>query len=70
MQILKWVLLALALSGLYPPRLRAQESRHPVTGRVYAGVMGIGGAHWLERSERESEEHTRLAVRLLDLRPG
>ncbi|MBI5281838.1 MAG: class I SAM-dependent methyltransferase [Candidatus Solibacter usitatus] len=70
MQTPTWVFFALTLSGLHSPLLRAQESRHPVTGRVYAGVMGVGGAPWLERSGRENEEHTRLAVRLLDLRPG
>lgn len=32
--------------------------------------MGAGGAPWLERAERENEEHPRLAVRLLQLRPG
>jgi len=48
----------------------AQENRHPVTGRVYAGIMGVGGADWLERAEREREEHPRLAVQLLDLRAG
>lgn len=44
--------------------------RHPVTGRVYAGVMSAAGATWLERSERESEERPRQAVQLLDLMPG
>lgn len=44
--------------------------RHPVTGRAFAGVMGVGGADWLERAEREDEEHTSVAVRLLGLKPG
>jgi len=48
----------------------AAENRHPVTGRAYAGVMGVGGAHWLERDEREQEERPRLAVSLLGLKPG
>lgn len=43
---------------------------HPVTGRVYAGVMSPAGATWLERSTRENEEHPRLAVKLLELKPG
>ncbi len=43
---------------------------HPLTGRPIAGVMGAAGAHWLERSERDAEEQPRLAVRLLDLKPG
>ena len=32
------------------------QSVHPITGRRYAGVMGPGGAPWLVRPERESEE--------------
>jgi ubiquinone/menaquinone biosynthesis C-methylase UbiE len=29
---------------------------HPISGRRFAGVMGIGGADWLVRPEREMEE--------------
>jgi ubiquinone/menaquinone biosynthesis C-methylase UbiE len=32
--------------------------------------MGVGGAPWLERAERENEERPRVAVRLLNLKPG
>ena len=32
--------------------------------------MGVGGAPWLERAERENEERPKVAVRLLDLKPG
>ena len=32
------------------------QRRHPVSGRVFAPVMGVGGAGWLERPERETEE--------------
>ena len=32
----------------------ASQSTHPLTGRHIAGVMGFGGAVWLERPERES----------------
>jgi len=49
---------------------QAPAGSHPITGRVYAGVMGVGGANWLERSEREQEEHPRLAVQLLNVQPG
>ena len=49
--------------------LSAQQ-RHPVSGRVIAPVMGVGGAAWLERPERESEEAPSRAVEALDLRPG
>ena len=49
---------------------RAAQARHPVSGRVIAGVMGFEGAAWLERSEREAEEAPTKAVAALRLRPG
>ncbi|MBI4890042.1 MAG: methyltransferase domain-containing protein [Acidobacteria bacterium] len=65
-------LLKLGQFGLLLPLLAAgaDPAVHPLTGRPIAGVMGAGGAHWLERSERESEEQPQLAVRLLQLQPG
>jgi len=59
------VLLLLVLAAA----LSAQQ-RHPVSGRVIAPVMGVGGAAWLERPERDSEEATSRAVDALDLKPG
>jgi predicted methyltransferase len=54
-----------------PPGVWAETaSRHPVSGRVIAPVMGVGGAPWLERAERESEESPETAVRLLGLQAG
>lgn len=32
--------------------------------------MGVAGAPWLERTEREQEENPETAVRLLNLKPG
>lgn len=46
------------------------QRRHPVSGRVLAPVMGVAGAGWLERPEREQEEAPSRAVEALDLRPG
>jgi ubiquinone/menaquinone biosynthesis C-methylase UbiE len=46
------------------------ERRHPVSGRVFAPVMGVGGAGWLERSEREQEEAPSKAIEALELQPG
>ena len=46
------------------------QRRHPVSGRVLAPVMGVGGAGWLERPEREQEEAPARAIAALDLRPG
>lgn len=46
------------------------QRRHPVSGRIFAPVMGVGGAGWLERPEREDEEAPSKAIDALDLRPG
>jgi len=43
---------------------------HPVTGRRYAGVMGAGGADWLVRPERESEEHPDAALDAIGIAAG
>jgi ubiquinone/menaquinone biosynthesis C-methylase UbiE len=51
--------------------MRAQQPGvHPVSGRVYAQTMGVQGASWLERSEREQEEDPDLAIRLLKIQKG
>lgn len=49
--------------------LQAQQ-RHPVSGRVIAPVMGVAGAEWLERPERESEEAPGKAIQALEIQPG
>ena len=46
------------------------QRRHPVSGRIFAPVMGVGGAGWLERAEREEEEAPSKALDALDLKPG
>jgi protein-L-isoaspartate O-methyltransferase len=46
------------------------QSRHPVSGRVVAQVMGYEAAAWLERPERESEEQPSNAITALDIKPG
>ena len=46
------------------------QRRHPVSGRVLAPVMGVGGAAWLERPEREDEEAPNKAIDALELKPG
>jgi ubiquinone/menaquinone biosynthesis C-methylase UbiE len=43
---------------------------HPVTGRKIAGVMGMSGADWLTRPEREAEEQPDKALDALKLKPG
>src|SRR5215471_15586059 len=46
------------------------QDRHPITGRRYAGVMGVGGADWLVRPEREVEEQPDRALDLIGLKKG
>jgi ubiquinone/menaquinone biosynthesis C-methylase UbiE len=46
------------------------QRRHPVSGRIFAPVMGVGGAGWLERAEREEEEAPSKALDALELKPG
>lgn len=48
----------------------AQERRHPVSGRVLAPTMGVAGAAWLDRPEREAEEGPSKAIAALGIRPG
>ncbi len=61
--------LALWLALFCLPALRAQDE-HPITGRKIAPVMGMGGAEWLERSEREIEELPDTALDAIGVKPG
>ena len=55
--------------ALLASTLLAQPT-HPITGRTIAGVMGMGGADWLERPEREQEEQPEKALDAIGLRDG
>ncbi len=46
------------------------QSTHPLTGREIAPVMGAGGAGWLDRPERESEEQPEQALDAIGIHPG
>lgn len=46
------------------------QAEHPKTGRRIAGVMGFGGADWLERSEREIEEMPDTALTSIGVKEG
>jgi predicted methyltransferase len=48
----------------------AQTGVHPISGRRYAQTMGVEGADWLDRSERDLEEDPDRAVDLLKLPKG
>jgi len=46
------------------------EQVHPITGRRIAPVMGVGGADWLVRPERETEEAPEAALDAMGITPG
>jgi ubiquinone/menaquinone biosynthesis C-methylase UbiE len=47
-----------------------QAQEHPVTHREIAPVMGVGGADWLTRPEREAEEHPGVALDEIGIAKG
>jgi SAM-dependent methyltransferase len=49
---------------------QASPGRHPVSGREYAWPMGVAGAPWLDRVEREAEEAPSRAIPLLKVATG
>ena len=67
--LLRVVTVAAAVLLTLAPNVEAQR-RHPVSGRVFAPVMGVGGAGWLERAEREQEEAPTKAIDALELQSG
>lgn len=60
----RFFILSLAVAGLFA------QATHPLTGRPIAGVMGMGGADWLERPEREREEQPEKALDAIGVREG
>jgi ubiquinone/menaquinone biosynthesis C-methylase UbiE len=60
----------LAVLVLLPFALTQQPNAHPITGRQYAGAMGMQGAPWLVRSEREEEEQPDKALDELKIPKG
>jgi len=48
----------------------AQTGVHPLSGRRYAQTMGVEGADWLDRSERDQEEEPDHAIDVLKLQKG
>lgn len=65
----RW-LLVLCAASLFAGQLWPFQGEHPVTGRKIAGVMGVQGADWLNRPEREQEENPDGALDALAIRPG
>ncbi len=61
---------AIAVIALLISGVAIAQAEHPLTGRKIAPVMGVGGADWLDRQERESEEHPDQALDALGLKSG
>jgi ubiquinone/menaquinone biosynthesis C-methylase UbiE len=61
---------ALALVLPAAVAIAQQPGVHPVSGRVFALPMGVQGAPWLDRREREDEEEPDLAMRLIRVARG
>src|SRR5215210_5138938 len=49
---------------------QAGPGRHPVSGREFAWPMGLAGAPWLDREEREAEEAPTRALAIMKVAPG
>lgn len=61
--------LLLGFALICPPVGRGEDV-HPITHRKIAQVMGAGGADWLVRPERETEEHPDEALDALKIPKG
>lgn len=69
MRLLAGVLFLCGIAAIFSGVAAAQQE-HPLTGRKIAPVMSAGGAGWLDRNERESEEHPDEALGALNLKRG
>jgi ubiquinone/menaquinone biosynthesis C-methylase UbiE len=49
---------------------QASPGRHPISGREYARPMGVAGAPWLDRAEREAEEQPTRALQIMQIARG
>ncbi len=61
---------AVCLSLILSAALCCAQGVHPISGRKYAGVMGPGGADWLVRAERETEEAPDAALDAIGIAQG
>jgi ubiquinone/menaquinone biosynthesis C-methylase UbiE len=59
-----------AVCGLLLAAALWAQDVHPITGRRYAGVMGVAGADWLVRPEREQEEEPDKALDAIGIAKG
>ena len=68
--IVRIIINVLVLQCLIFDRQIFAQTEHPVTGRKIAPVMGMGGADWLERQERDWEEAPDKALDELSIEKG
>jgi ubiquinone/menaquinone biosynthesis C-methylase UbiE len=52
------------------PARAQQTGTHPLSGRHYALTMGVEGADWLDRAERDAEEEPDHAIDVLKIAKG
>jgi ubiquinone/menaquinone biosynthesis C-methylase UbiE len=65
-----WIIRRFWILAFAAATLLGGQGQHPVTGRQIAHVMGVQGADWLNRPEREKEENPEGALDALRIRPG
>jgi SAM-dependent methyltransferase len=65
-----WLAALLVLCGVAAASSQTAPARHPISGREYARPMGLAGAEWLDREEREAEEAPTRALDMLKIAPG
>jgi ubiquinone/menaquinone biosynthesis C-methylase UbiE len=63
-------LIALVLAAATLTQVAQKAGVHPVSGREYARPMGVAGAPWLDRQEREQEEAPTRALSIINVAPG
>jgi len=63
--------LVAALTFAVAAAVAAQQAGvHPISGRRFAPTMGVEGADWLDRSERDLEENPDRAIDVLKIEKG
>lgn len=61
---------SVAVLAAFVALVSAQTGVHPISGRRYAQTMGVEGADWLDRAERDQEEDPDRAIDVLKLPKG
>jgi SAM-dependent methyltransferase len=66
-----WLLVsAAAVVTVLVAAAQPSPGRHPLSGREYAWPMGVSGAPWLDREEREAVEAPMRALEIIKVAPG